>query len=206
VTLSADKPGCKAASDAFVGDPITSFTNSSTYGDRSLHHEDDDDTAYCPNLCPCPPPPTCVPKPAYTPRPGCSDTPPKWMLSASTTTKPGTSETTFTNRDPRCSYVVGAATYKKFDSSPYDDEKYDCKQAIIGPNTSMTLSVSKPPCNYESDAFSGDAMDASLGGIAYGSRGYDHEEDNSGHLCERQCVPPKPVPTPHQCDGNTHNW
>src|SRR5690349_4249188 len=68
---------------------------------------------------PCPPgTPTRVPTPAFTPAPGCSAIPATGDLDATITTSSGAVTTAvFTNHSSTCSYPIGLATYRRFDTN-----------------------------------------------------------------------------------------
>ena len=116
------------------------------------------------------------------------------MLRAHTETKNGNCNSTFTNYDSKCSYLIGVSTYKVHDSEGEHDEIHGCKQAVIGPKSSVTLSVPQPSCNYRSDAYVGDPLTSLAKGACYGSKELDHEEGDGGKYCPDQCPRPSPPP------------
>ena len=120
------------------------------------------------------------------------------MLRAYTKMQNGSCNSTFTNDDSKCSYLVGVSTYKVHGSNGEHDEIHSCKQAVIGPKSSLTLSVPQPSCKYRSDAYVGDPL-TSLANASYGSHELDHEEDDSRSPCPSPppCGP-KPSDTPAQ--------
>src|SRR5689334_24953503 len=69
--------------------------------------------------------PTPIPTPAFTPAPGCSDTPPSGQPRAVITDHPTTTDALFTNTPATCSYRIGLALYRKFDTDLAHQELSD---------------------------------------------------------------------------------
>jgi hypothetical protein len=76
---------------------------------------------------------------------------------------------TVQNNSTSCSYVVGMASYRKFDEI-YDNQiLFDTATAQIQPGQTLTLSVSVPDCAAQIDLFFGPPL-ADLKGKRYGDR------------------------------------
>ncbi len=140
--------------------------------------------------------PTRVPTPAFTPASGCSATPGAGTLEATITTSSGAfTEAVFTNHSTTCSYPIGLATYRRFDTSINHQELYDYALAVIPPNSTLTLQVANPTCAFQADAFYGDILTSFAGGVRYGSRLLDDTTGNGHNWCTQQCVTPGPTAT-----------
>jgi len=114
--------------------------------------------------------PTRVATPIFTPGTGCSAIPHSGDLDATISTSGGTTQVVIINRSNTCSYPVGLATYRMFDNNIDHQELYDYEQAVIAPNTTLTLAVDNPPCAYQADAFYGDILYSFAGGVRYSER------------------------------------
>jgi hypothetical protein len=156
---------------------------------------------HTPTGTPAPPPvcalttPTRVPTPAFTPAAGCSDTPHGRELRAVITDHPTTTEARFTNRSATCSYPIGLATYRRFDTNIDHQELYDYRLAVIPPNSTLTLTVDNPPCAYQTDAFRGALIESFAGGVRYGPRLLTDSDGVNPTLCQH-CVTPTATNTP----------
>jgi hypothetical protein len=138
--------------------------------------------------------PTRVPTPAFTPHYMCSSTPPAGVVTGMITDASNPTVAKITNFSSKCSYPVGLAIYKKFDSNIDNQELFDYELAVIPPNTTITLTVENPPCAYQADAFYGDINYSFAGGVRYGSRLLDAFHGNGGDYCTLRCQPLK-LPT-----------
>jgi hypothetical protein len=132
--------------------------------------------------------------PAFTPGPGCSATPHHGDLDATIIQHTNTTEAIIINRSRTCSYVIGLATYRKFDENIDHQELYDYELAVIPPNSTLTLTASNPSCAYQADAFYGNLITSFAGGVRYGSRLLDDIHGNGTNYCN-PCLLPTPVPT-----------
>ncbi|GEM_PF-1617931 len=77
---------------------------------------------------------------------------------------------TVTNRSTTCSYQVGLASYKKFDENINNQTLFSSDVKTIGPNRSLSLSVSLPSCAYQLDVFYGNLITDYSTGARYGDR------------------------------------
>jgi hypothetical protein len=146
--------------------------------------------------------------PTETPAPGCTQRPRSGDLRARITDSPATTSARFTNRSDTCSYQIGLAVYKRFDNNIDNQELYDYQLAVIGPNSTLDLSVSNPPCAYQGDAFWGELIVSFQGGVRYGERRLDDTDGVNTQFCVRQTptgtpaagtetpVPPSSTPVP----------
>lgn len=157
------------------------------------------DPSTCIESCPAGTP-TQAPTPAFTPNSGCSATPASGDLAASIVHASNPTTCTFTNNSTTCSYAIGLASYKMYDSNINDQELYDYHLTVIAPNTTLTLTVNNPPCASQADAFYGSILYSLAGDVRYGSRlltsaQTNASEDDPGY-CTLYCQPtPSPTPT-----------
>ena len=132
--------------------------------------------------------------PAFTPGPGCSAIPRHGDLDATIIQHTNTTEAIFTNHSHTCSYVIGLATYQKFDENIDHQQLYAYTMVVIPPNSTVTLTVYNPHCAYQADAFYGNLITSFAGGVRYGSRLLDDLHGNGTNYCTIGCLP-TPVPT-----------
>ena len=128
------------------------------------------------------------------------------MLTATIIDHAGTTDAVFTNNSTTCSYPIGLATYKEFDSNIDNQALYDAAVAVIQPGTTVTLTVDNPPCAYQGDAFYGDLIYSFAGGVRYGTRLLTDTEGNVGIYCTLHCptpVPPTAIPSSTPTRTNT---
>jgi hypothetical protein len=100
--------------------------------------------------------------------------------------------TVFTNTSTTCSFEIGLATYKKFDTNIDNQELFAYQLAIIPPKSSITLTVNNPPCAYQSDAFYGDMIFSFAGGVRYGARILGSFHGGGTNYCTLHCQPTPP--------------
>jgi hypothetical protein len=138
-----------------------------------------------PTVTVCPGTPTRIPTPAFTPEPGCGNPDPD-DLGAEIATVGNTSVAEFINYSDTCSFPIGLAVYKRFNSSIDDQELYNYTLAVIPPNSTLTLTVVNPPCAYQADAFWGPVL-FSMRGQRYGPRLLDDVVRTNGGYCIPGC-------------------
>lgn len=139
--------------------------------------------------------PTRTPTPAYTPGSGCSATPPAGVLTGTLTDHVTTTVAVFTNTSSTCSYEIGLAVYKEFDTNIDNQDLFDYQLTVIAPNSLVTLTVNNPPCAYQSDAFYGDMIFSFAGGVRYGARILGSFQGGGTNYCTLHCQPtPTPMP------------
>ena len=112
------------------------------------------------------------------------------MLSATIVGVPGFSKATFTNTSSSCSYLIGFASYKEFDSNIDHQELFDYSLTVIPPSSSITLMVAKPPCAFQVDAFYGSLIMSFANGDRYDTRLLAAAHGNTYNYCQQQCVTP----------------
>ncbi|MGH3638416.1 MAG: hypothetical protein ACRDUX_05235 [Mycobacterium sp.] len=137
--------------------------------------------------------PTRIATPASTPRGGCSSTPPAGVLSATITTGGSSVQTVITNTSSTCSYPVGLAIYKKYDEVIDNQELFNYRLGVVGPNSTLTLTVTPPPCKYQVDAFYGSLIQSFANGVRYDARLLKAVHAGSASYCSLQCVTPVPT-------------
>lgn len=94
------------------------------------------------------------------------------------------------NHSATCSYEVGLASYRAFDSHIRNQELFDSATGTILPGQTLNLTVDIPDCAAQVDLFYGPLL-LSLDGQRYGERLLDSHFTNSETFCE----PGTPAPT-----------
>lgn len=102
------------------------------------------------------------------------------------------------NSSDYCDYLVGLASYEKFDEIIDNQKIFDWDTAVIKANGSAELMVDVPNCAYQIDLFYGEVLQ-SLDGQRYGDRKLDYAHLNSdkGYCGEVEIAP--------KCDFFTAN-
>jgi hypothetical protein len=77
---------------------------------------------------------------------------------------------TIRNRSASCSFDVGLASYKRFDTNIDNQQLFDYTTAVIGPNQTLTLTITLPNCSAQVDLFYGPVIMSFAGGVRYGTR------------------------------------
>ena len=107
-----------------------------------------------------------------------------------------------TNTSSTCSYPIAYAMYKKFDENIDNQEIFDYEVAVIGPNSTLTLTVTNPPCMFQSDAVYGDVLFSFAGGVRYDTRKLDYFQGTGTNYCTLHCLA-TPTSTPTQTATST---
>ena len=94
------------------------------------------------------------------------------------------------NHSATCSYEVGLASYRAFDSHIRNQELFDSTTATILPGQTLDLTVDIPDCAAQIDLFYGPLL-LSLDGQRYGERLLDSHFTNGATFC----TPGTPQPT-----------
>jgi hypothetical protein len=108
----------------------------------------------------------------------------------------------------RCDYLIGIASYRKFDEIIDNQElfDYDNPTITLGPWESYTLTVNLPDCATQVDLFYGPYL-PSLNGVRYGSRLLHWVHLGGQNYCIKDVIPrgerlmPIPVPVPPIAPG-----
>ena len=175
------------------------------YGSRLLDDLNGNGNNYCVPGCPTPVCPAGTPipivTPAFTPGPGCATQPGPNVLTATITTFTHSAVAVFNNTSTTCSYPIGFASYRKFDANIADQQLYDYSLDVIPPQSAMTLTLSLPPCAYDTDAFYGPIIASFAGGARYGTRLLATTASVGLDYCpcgSPTPVPPQPTATPEE--------
>ena len=101
---------------------------------------------------------------------------------------------TIHNNSQSCTYNVGFASYKEFNSNIEDQVLFASELRSIGPNSAINFALAKPSCNYQLDLFHGPLITSFAGGVRYGTqRLLSGAEVITLGYCG---ITPTPVPTP----------
>lgn len=100
-------------------------------------------------------------------------------------------QATVKNLNAHCTYKVGFASYKKFNENIEQQELYNYTYKTVGPNQTVTLSITVPSCTAQIDVFEGDVITSFANGVRYANTGTANGEDrllrgkniNSNNYC-----------------------
>src|SRR5262245_32065381 len=114
----------------------------------------------------------------------------------------GDSQGQIVNHSATCSYDVGLASYRAFDSHIRNQELFDSTTATILPGQTLDLTVAIPDCAAQIDLFYGPLL-LSLDGQRYGDRLLDSHFTNGDTFCEPGTPQPTRPATPTATPGPT---
>ncbi len=110
----------------------------------------------------------------------CTDPNPERDLSGSLTNAGGGS---ITNKSSVCSYPVGLASYKMFNSNIATQILIDSDLKTIAPKSTVTFTVDIPACAYQIDLFYGDLIVSFANGARYSDRLLAAEQRGKDNYC-----------------------